>query len=158
MMRYFQEMPPNARAFDEAFMHYVSVVPYMHFITASALNAVTMTLDLAYDSSSSLSSAAQPIERLHVIDTNIETAYVWQQFLRQLASRPRGPPQRMQITFVDALPRVISPLCGGRMTRAMQVRHGVVGLRVFVYLCFSCTEKSLTWMDGQLMHLHAVCG
>ena len=132
MRRYFQEMPPNARVFEEAFMHYVSVVPYMHFITASALNAVTMTLDLAYDSSARCSSDAQPVECLHVIDTNIETAYVWQQFLRQLECRPRGPPHYMRITFVDALPRVIEQSCEGRRMRAMQVRHSAFIGSLFV--------------------------
>ena len=132
MTRYFQEMPPNASAFEEAFMHYVSVVPYVHFITAAVFNAVTMTLDLAYDSSARCSRATQPVECLHVIDTNIETAYVWQHFLRQLACRPRGPPQCMRITFVDALPRAIVQSCEGRRMRAMQVRHSAFIGSLFV--------------------------
>ena len=131
-------------------MHYVSVVPYMHFITASALNAVTMTLDLAYDSSTRYSRAAQPVERLHVFDTNIETVYVWQHFLRQLACRPRGPPQRMRITFVDALPRVMEQLCEGRRARAMQV--GCLFSVPFFLSVIPCSDRPHSCMDGCSMN------
>lgn len=73
-------------------MRYTAATPFQHFLTSSTTIPVLETINARYEAvASKCPPSIRPIERLHIIDNNVETACFWLILLGQLAARPGCP-------------------------------------------------------------------
>ena len=139
LQRYLAELPPDPQAYEQAYMQYNVRTPSLHFLFQSCLASVSRALSLEYEAEvdnwlpqqvdhwlpgqPQQQQQPQPIERIHIIDTNVEFAIMWLQFIGQLADRPQGPPQSMRVTLLDVLPPVTASMSRSRRERALQLKE-----------------------------------
>ena len=148
LQHYLAEVPSDAHAFAQAYMHYTAHVPFSHFITLACLTPVSQALSLEYEYVLER-NRRRPVERVHVIDTNVESAFVWLVFLGQLGRRPQGPPRSVRVTLLDVVPPVVSGRGQGRRARAMQIKEQlsvqavVAGIEEFECDVVSCSGSRI---------------
>lgn len=82
-------------------MHYMTTTPFQLYFTFSATASVREALDFSL-ASLPHPHPPKPTERLQVVQFGVEFGFMWLSFLRQLASRPQGPPDCVRITIIDA--------------------------------------------------------
>ena len=117
--QYLAMTPPDSQAFEAAYMHYTSATPFAFFFGCCATVSALQALSHAHSSAvtSTAGRLARLREHLHIIDVNIETAYMWLPVMKKLAERPQGPPSSMRITLLDAVPPVLAEFSQGRQVR-----------------------------------------
>ena len=84
------------------------------------------------------------MERLHIIDFGPELGFHWAPFIRQLASRPHGPPDWLKITTINVLDSRLA-------TASEQLR--AIARQLHTALTAAAEEASLPWFSHEVVEV-----
>ena len=123
MQAYIQSgIPDDPKEFDAAWMHYTTTTPLSHFFLCTTQRTILHALRQAARELP-VKGRSRPMERLHLIDMNVEAMHLWLALIRWLAMRPQGAPHSFRITVVDIqAPSTPKEMVQARQGLAMQVR------------------------------------